>query len=182
MGKPSRQGAPRVRANVLALSMGMLAIVLLGTGCGGGSNESSEAKEEKGKAELRHTCLEAREGLHIPAVMRSTCKEVGVTQSSPPPSSSEAQEAAVSAEEESSDIEQKEAERPVYERQRRSAALLDLSRGNRSLAERELEEGCPKADPDELSEAWWKLRQLANARPEPSLTELEEALDELCPL
>jgi hypothetical protein len=171
-----------MRPIALALSIGMLAVMLLAIGCGGGSKESSEAKEEKGKAELRSTCLEAREGLHIPAVMRSTCKEVGVTQSSPPPSSPEAQEAASSAEEESSRIEQKEAERPVYERQRRSAALLDLSRGNRSLAERELEEGCPKADPGELSEAWWSLQRIAHASPEPSLTELEESLDELCPL
>jgi hypothetical protein len=171
-----------VRPIALVLSIGMLAVMLLGTGCGGGSKESSEANEEKGTAELRHTCLEAREGLHIPAVMRSTCMEVGVTQSSPPPSSSEAQEAARSTEEESSRIETKEAERPVYERQRRSAALLDLSRGNRSLAERELEEGCPKADSGELSEAWWALQRLAHASPEPSLAELEGALDELCPL
>lgn len=113
---------------------------------------------------------------------KDECQEVGVTQSSPPPSSSEAKEVVRSAEEESNRIEQKEAEKPVYEEQKRSAALLDLSRGNRSLAERELEEGCPKADPGELSEAWWALQRLAHARPEPTVSELREGLDELCPL
>ena len=167
-----------------AFVIGSLAVTLLAAGCGDSTDKHESAAESK--TGMRKICLNARESnlpmWHNLEAFVDGCREVGVTQSSPPPSSPEAQEAARSAKEESNDIEQKEAERPVYERQRRSAALLDLSRGNRSLAEGELEEGCPKADPEELPEAWWKLRQLSNARPEPSLTELEEALDELCPL
>lgn len=132
---------------------------------------------------MRRTCLRARESeVGIPAVAQRSCKKAGVTLNSPSPSSPEAKEAARAAEEESGRIEQKEAERPVSERQSRSAALLDLVRGNRSQAERQLEEGCPKANPGELSEAWWALQRLAHASPEPNVAELEEALDELCPL
>jgi uncharacterized protein YceK len=175
----------------VTLALGAVVVLLL-SGCGSGTNESTaasgESKEstaanaEGGNARMRRWCLKDRENSTFPPPIQNICETVGVTESSPPASSPEAIEAVKSGEEEESQGQQTAAELPINEKQRRAAALLDLTRGNQSEAERELEEGCPKADREGLSEAWLALQRLDQGGPEPSLPELEESLDEICPL
>jgi hypothetical protein len=157
------------------------ALALLGCGSGGGST----SKDEGGDAatEMRRVCLEGREGISgIPPVMRSECKGLGVTATSPPVTSPEAEKARQHSEQQSAAYEQKENERPVFEKQARISALLTLQEGNRAEAEAKLEEGCPKADADELSNAWWELRRIASGPEAGSVKQLQGELDELCPL
>lgn len=64
--------------------------------------------------------------------------------------------------------------------QKRAAAVLDFAEGRRGAAEREFEEGCPKADTTEIADAWSKLRRLAQLAH--SVAALRKGDEELCPL
>lgn len=108
-----------------------------------------------------------------------------MTASSPPPNSREAEAAAQRAKESGQRIEEEIAEEPDFEMLRRSAAAVDLAKGDRAVAERELKEGCPKADAEELSDALSELEAFSPAATgsvKEGGEELEELLEDICPL
>lgn len=174
----------RIRRPGFCVAVTAIAVGLVVVGCGGSSNGGDEARAT---AEGRQRCLQSREGGlwdQEGMVEQEICKRFGVTRNSPSPQSLEARRASQRAQEEERRTEKKGAEEPASEKVKRLAALSDLSGGRRTQAERELEEGCPKADSAEISQAWRKLKELARAASESEMRGQEgvKALEELCPL
>jgi flagellar biosynthesis GTPase FlhF len=131
---------------------------------------------------------------------KQACTNLGVTHNSPPPGSAEAREAVqqvevkeeaarnaeMSPEERQREAEINESSRRAnedIEAEKRSAASLALTEGNKVAAKRELEEGCPKFDAAEIAEAWRQLQrnhQQDLQRESVSVSELRKDDEELC--
>jgi hypothetical protein len=170
--------------NRLALCLtGAVLVAGLLVGCGGGSDSSEGKTSANGTRSYEEICLEAREGAAgMNGVIKETCAEHGITETSPPKSSAAAQKARSGDAASSAREDQKYNEEPVHESYNRTAAMADLSTGEPEAAREKLAEGCPKSSPAEVDEAFKQLEEIVSGPEAASVAQLEGELEDLCPL
>ena len=158
--------------------LGVLSLVVIPAGCGGSSGGSSDGET----GSFKEVCLEAREGIGMSATIRRTCAEHGVTATAPPPTSPAAREARARNAAANAREEQKANEEPVTENYNRSAAMADLATGEPEAAREALADGCPKSTPSEVDEAFEQLQEIVSGPEAGSVQQLQEELEEICPM